>query len=750
MSKSLIIAEKPSVAEEIARVIGGFKKTNGFWERHDMIVAHAVGHLVGINFPDDDEKKWELDDLPLLPEKFRLQALGKTEQLLGQLKAQIARADVSVVINACDAGREGELIFGLIAQYARCAKTVKRMWLQSLTPSAIKTAYADLRPGAEYQSLLDCARCRSEADLLIGVNATRALTTMRQYEAGGRALYTIGRVQTPTLALIVDRERAIKHFVPQEFWELLGTFTVESGSFTAKWLRTKDKNAINSNDKPQEIEAEQAQEIESQNRSRITDKSSAQVISARCIDAQVFSAKDVSKPETKNAPSLFDLTTLQREANKRFGLTAAATLEIAQTLYEAKLLTYPRTDCSALPEDYVMTAKRVMEALATKSRAAQQAVAERYVEASAADKRIFNDKKISDHFAIIPTGDEAGAGRELTGNQAKVYDMVVQRFIAAFYPSATYTATTRIIELSSTGEQGSRDTFVATGRVLVRPGWTAVYSTGEDEPKAKSDMPTLAVMKSDEVPVKTAASLKSGKTTPPKRYNDNTLLAAMEGAGKAIEDDELRKAMAENGLGTPATRAAVIEGLLSEKRQYVVREKKELSPTPKGIEIIDLLRDAKIEVLTSAELTGQWEKKLGDIRHKKVSRADFMAEIRQTTAGIVQSIKDCSKIKRSAPSNEPGRTLNSFATKLTEPCPDCGQEVISNSWAYACKSCEFKVSKTIAGRKITEAEAVALMSRKEVNGLQGFISKAEKPFSASLVLRKSDGQTSKVEFSFDK
>jgi len=711
MSKALIIAEKPSVAADIARALGGFTKHDEYFESDDYVLSSAVGHLVEIAAPDEYEVKrgkWSFTNLPVIPPHFDLRPIPKTESRLKVLNRLIKRKDVSALINACDAGREGELIFRLIAQQAKAKQPVRRLWLQSMTPQAIRDGFAALREDEEMMPLADAARCRSEADWLVGINGTRAMTAFNS-KGGGFFLTTVGRVQTPTLSIVVEREEKIKHFVPRDYWEVRAEFIAAAGLYEGRWFDPKFKK--------NEFDPEARD-------SRLWSEAEAKSIVAACRD-KPGTVTEESKPSTQQSPALFDLTTLQREATSRFGFSAKNTLGLAQALYEKhKVLTYPRTDARALPEDYLDTVKQTMDMLADSSPNylphAKKILASGWVKPN---KRIFDNSKISDHFAIIPT---LQAPKNLSEPEQKLYDLVVRRFLAVFFPAAEFQITTRITEVAG-------HHFKTEGKVLVNPGWLVIYGR---EAQAKDDKDASLVPVQKDEKVKTDKVEAVGLTTrPPARYNEATLLSAMEGAGKLVDDDALREAMAGKGLGTPATRAAIIEGLLTEK--YLVREGRELIPTAKAFQLMTLLRGLGVQELTQAELTGEWEHKLSQIERGRLKRDEFMREIAQMTQQIVKRAKEYDS------DTIPG----DYAT-LDTPCPQCGGQVKENYRRFACTACDFSISKIPGGRQFEIEEVEELLLKKEIGPLQGFRSKMGRPFAAILKLAKDDEGHWKMEFDF--
>jgi DNA topoisomerase III len=745
MSKTIIIAEKPSVAQDIVRaltpVAGKFDKHDDHFENEQYVVTSAVGHLVEIKAPEEyDVKrgKWSFAHLPVVPPHFELAPIDKAKTRLNAVVRLARRKDVTAMINACDAGREGELIFRLIEQYAAGAKPslgkpVQRLWLQSMTPQAIRDGFTHLRSNAQMQGLADAARSRSEADWLVGINGTRAMTAFNSRD-GGFFLTTVGRVQTPTLSIMVEREEKIRKHVARDYWELRGTFGVAAGSYEGKWFEPAWKK------NPDDAE---------QRADRLWTAADAEAIAQACRNRPAAVSEE-AKPSSQACPLLYDLTTLQREANSRFGFSAKTTLSLAQALYEKhKVLTYPRTDSRALPEDYLATVRETFTMLAdealpgplrTLSMHARKGLNEGYVKMT---KRIFDNTKVSDHFAIIPT---TQAPKSLTEIEAKLYDLVVKRFLAVFYPSAEFMLTTRI---SKVVVSDATHHFQTNGKVLVNPGWLAVYGK-----EAQEDDASLVAVVAGESASTDAVEVKALQTKPPARYTEATLLSAMEGAGKLIDDDELREAMAEKGLGTPATRAQVIEGLLMEK--YIYRDGRELVPTAKAFQLMTLLRGLGVEDLTRPDLTGNWEYQLAEMEHGRLKRDAFMAEIARMAERIVRKAKEYDR------DTIPG----DYAT-LATPCPNCGGVVKENYRRFACtgaagkapgpgvadsaagEGCGFSITKIPAGRAFETAEADAFLRDRKIGPLEGFRSKAGWPFTAELKLVRDDEIDNwKLEFDF--
>jgi DNA topoisomerase III len=718
MGKTLIIAEKPSVANDIARALGGFTKQADYFESDDFVLSSAVGHLVEIAAPEEFEVKrgkWSFANLPVIPPHFDLRPIEKSQDRLKLLARLIKRKDVDGLINACDAGREGELIFRLIAQHAKAKQPVRRLWLQSMTPAAIRDGFASLRDDQAMMPLADAARCRSEADWLVGINGTRAMTAFNSRD-GGFYLTTVGRVQTPTLAIVVEREERIRKFISRDYFEVRATFSVPAGTYEGRWFEPKFKKS----DTDAELRAE-----------RLWERPGAQAIVTAC-NGKPGVASDESKPSTQLPPALFDLTSLQREANSRFGISARNTLGLAQALYERhKVLTYPRTDSRALPEDYVDTVKSTMEMLGEQpgyGPFARKALASNWVRPN---KRIFDNTKVSDHFAIIPT---LQAPKNLSEPEQKIYDLVTKRFLSVFFPAAEFLVTTRITEVS--GHQ-----FKTEGKVLVEPGWLAIYGKeAQDDEKEKAEkagekasgtLPALPAKAGKSAVITDEARLLALATKPPARYSEATLLSAMEGAGKLIDESDYREAMTGKGLGTPATRAAIIEGLLSEN--YMVRDGRELVPTAKAFQLMTLLRGLGIEELTLPELTGGWEHKLSLMEKGQLDRAQFMQEIAAMTEKVVARAK-----------NYQADTVPGDYSTLTTPCPKCGGTVKENYRRFACDKCDFSISKIPGSRQFEVAEVETLLTERTIGPLQGFRSKMGRPFAAILKLTSEH----KLEFDF--
>lgn len=705
MGKTLIIAEKPSVMNDLSKVLtkvlGKFEKTGSgrdvFYENDTAVITSAVGHLVELRMPMGPNGKklaWNFSVLPAIPDKFTLDPIPESEARLKQVLKLAKRKDVDMIINACDAGREGELIFRYIMEIGEITKPVKRLWMQSMTNDSILAAWKNLRPGEQMKPLADAAKCRSESDWLVGLNATRALTCFNSRH-GGFNITAAGRVQTPTLAILAQREAEIQAFKPTAYFEVHATFGVEAGEYLAKWIDEKwkkDESAPLS--KPE----------------RIWDQLTAEAIQARC-QGKSGKVTEEKKAVTQISPQLYDLTTLQREAP----FSAKGTLQIAQALYEKhKMITYPRTDSRYLPEDYTGNVRETMQDVGNSD--LDVAKYAKAVLKGGEDKgphlhkskRVFDSKKVSDHFAIIPTGKFS----KLSEAEQKLYDMIVKRFIAVFYPSAEFEQTTRLTRIE-------QDCFKTEGRILVKPGWLEVYGR---RPGVAAGKDELCSVRKDEIASAESVEVLAEETKPPARMTESTLLSAMEGAGKLIDDEALREAMAERGLGTPATRAATIEGLISQK--YLAREGRDLFVSGSGMRLISLVREMEIEGLYSPRLTGDWEFKLRQMEQGLLQRGDFMKEIISYTNEI------CSKARQAA-----DLAKSEVFADLKATCPICGAVNLKQTEAtYECREpeCKFKAKKHIAGRLLTEEEAILLFTTKHVGPLTGFRSKFNKPFDAAL------------------
>ncbi len=713
--KTLIIAEKPSVAADIARALGGFTKQQDFFESDEYVLSSAVGHLLELHEPEQYEVKrgkWSFAHLPVIPPEFALRPIERSEARLKLLAKLIKRKDVGGLINACDAGREGELIFRYIVQHTGARQPIERLWLQSMTPAAIRDAFAALRSDQQMQPLADAARCRSEADWLIGINGTRAMTAFNSKD-GGFFLTTVGRVQTPTLAIVVEREDRIRKFLTRAYWEVRASFGARAGAYEGRWFNPEFKKR----DDDAEAKAE-----------RLWSAQAAEAIVAAC-QGKPGKVNEEAKPSSQLSPLLFDLTSLQREGNARFGFSAKTTLSLAQALYEKhKALTYPRTDSRALPQDYIGVVQNTLQMMVGKpgnKRGAGTPGMPEYAPHAARilekewvrpNKRVFDDTKISDHFAIVPTLQAPAA---LSEAEQKIYDLVVRRFLAVFHPPAEYLVTTRITEV-----EGQH--FKTEGKVLVEPGWLSVYGR-----EAQAEQASLVAVEPNERVQTASIEAAALQTKPPARYTEATLLSAMEGAGKLVDDDDLRAAMAGKGLGTPATRAAIMEGLIAER--YLVRDGRELHPTAKAFQLMTLLRGLGIDELTAPELTGEWEHRLALMEHGQLARDSFMREIATMTQRMVDRAK----------SYESDTVPGDYAT-LKTPCPKCGGTVQENYRRFACTACDFSLPKHPGSRTFEYEEVEQLLAERNIGPLTGFRSKMGRPFAAALKISPEY----KLEFDF--
>lgn len=712
MGKTLVIAEKPSVGRDLARVLpGAFTKHEGFLESDEHIVTWAVGHLVQLAEPetyDDRFKKWRMADLPIVPDTFKLEVRDeRSRKQLSVIQRLFKNPDVDVVVNACDAGREGELIFAWLYEKAKADKPVKRLWLQSMTTAAIKRAFEDLRPAEELSTLEQAARSRSEADWIVGMNATRAATIRLRSSFDGAV--SLGRVQTPTLAILTRREEEIRAFKPEPYWLVDATFVPQSGASGRRYA-----GRFHAGSKPRLATAEEAGAI---------------VAAVRDQPGEITKLERTTKRE--RAPLLYDLTTLQREANTRFGFSARRTLSAAQRLYEEhKALTYPRTNSRFLPSDMVADIKPTAEMVGRQpsyARAAAFVTAMDVLPLS----RVINDAKVTDHHAIIPTRSEHDVGK-MSDDDTRIFDLVTRRFLAVFHPEAVFENT----RLDTTvGEH----VFRTSGRVLVEPGWRGVYGEGFPDPKAGSDdedateqqLPKLA---QDESVDTEKVSSERKETKPPRRYSDASLLAAMETAGKLVDDDELREAMKDSGIGTPATRAAIIERLIDVG--YIERDGRALVCTEKGLNVVRLLDG---HPLTSPGLTGDWEHRLTEIEHGEHSRERFMQDIAAFAGDTVRDLDAKLKDVRIPRAN-------------LGPCKVCGHDIIENRKGYSCWSredpgCGFVIWKSKASKTLPMAIAKELIAtgrtEKPVTGFKG---RSGKSFRAKLALAQTLEGKWRVEF----
>jgi DNA topoisomerase-3 len=700
----LVIAEKPSVARDLARVLGA-KLRGGAYEGEGRVITWCVGHLVELEEPaqyDGRWKAWRMEALPMLPPEFKLRPAKHGIKQLREVAALLSARRFDSVVNACDAGREGELIFRYVYQYAHCRLPALRLWISSLTDEAIRRGFAQLKPARQYDALGDAARSRSEADWLVGMNATRAIT-LKLRDSGGDTLFSIGRVQTPTLAMLVGRERAIRAFVPRDYWEVRARF---EDSFFARWIH-----------------------------GRAAQLGSAQLagaIVARCRTAEARVTRVQQKTVREPPPMLFDLTSLQRTANRRFGFSAQRTLDLAQALYERhKVLTYPRTDSRHLTSDLAGELPKLFAALKTMPEYAPFAEP-LLAKPPRPNKRVIDDAKVHDHHAIIPTGK---APRALDRDEQRLFDLVVRRFLGVFHADAEFAVTEAWIRAGAgVGiEPGNVDAdaplievlppppdwFVARGRVRLAPGWQAV--AGIEEESGDENDPILPPLAEGQILTGGFEPLAK-KTQPPRRYSEATLLSAMETAGRTLSDEELRAAMRETGLGTPATRAAIIETLL--KRGYARREQKLIVPTATGMRLIEVL---PVQTLASPELTGAWEARLARIARGEDTRPAFMRDIAGYVRETVDAIRGAQRVT-AAPPKIAAPPKKIAPPKIAAPpkkaaagigelgCPRCKQgTLIAGKRGWGCtrwrEGCRFVVWFETAGRTLSEAQLRDLIRR---------------------------------------
>jgi DNA topoisomerase III len=711
MSMTLVIAEKPSVGRDLARELpGAFTKHEGYLEGEQHIVTWAVGHLVQLADPDeyDDRfKKWRMADLPIVPERFRLVVRDeRSKKQMNVVKRLLGRDDVDLVVNACDAGREGELIFAYLYEKAGAKKPVQRLWLNSMTTTAIKDAFGRLRPGTELATLEAAARSRSEADWIVGMNATRAATIRLRSSFDGAV--SLGRVQTPTLAILARREQEIRDFKPEPYWIVDAGFdTVVSGPRAYEGRYHAGANP------------------------RIKTAAEAAEIVAACDGQRGTITKVETSERQERAPLLYDLTSLQRDANSRFGFSARRTLAAAQRLYEEhKALTYPRTNSRYITGDMVADIKPIAGLVGQQPEYAEGA---RYVRGLDVLPlgRVVNDEKVTDHHAIIPTRAERHPVDNMNEDDRRIYDLVVRRFLAIFHPDAVF-------ENTRVETTVAAHVFRTRGKIMLVPGWRGVYgemadaeARGEEDEGREQQLPKL--QQGEEVTVERIAS-EEKETKPPRRYSEGSLLAAMETAGKLVEEEELREAMKDSGIGTPATRAAIIERLI--QVGYVERDGRSLTVSEKGMNVIRLLGE---HALTSPGLTGEWEHRLARIETGEDSRAAFMGDIVKFTESTVGELDAKLKDVRIPRAN-------------LGPCPVCGHDIVENRKGYSCWSredpgCGFVIWKAKAGKQlpITIARELIRTGRTE-KPVTGFRGRSGKSFRARLALQQSEDGKWRVEF----
>jgi DNA topoisomerase-3 len=709
MSKTLVIAEKPSVGRDLVGVLpGAFMKHEGYLEGPEHVVTWAVGHLVQLADPDeyDDRfKKWRMADLPIVPEQFKLVVRDeRSKKQMNVVKRQLGREDVENVVNACDAGREGELIFAYLYEKSGSKKPVQRLWLNSMTKQAIKDAFGSLRPGAELASLEAAARSRSEADWIVGMNATRAATIRLRSSFDGAV--SLGRVQTPTLAILARREQEIRDFKPEPYWIVDATFE------TVKDPRVYE-GRFHAGANP-----------------RIKTADEAAAIVADC-EGQSGEITKLEKTERKErSPLLYDLTSLQRDANSRFGFSARRTLGAAQRLYEEhKALTYPRTSSRYLTRDMIAEIKPIAQLVGEQREYAQ---ASKYV--IGLDvlplARVVDDAKVTDHHAIIPTRAERHPVDKMNEDDRRIYDLAVRRFLAIFHPDAVF-------ENTRVETTVAAHVFRTRGKLMLVPGWRGVYGELTDSERSEEDegreqqLPKLE--RGERASVEKVGS-EEKETQPPRRYSEGALLAAMETAGKLVDEEELREAMKDSGIGTPATRAAIIERLL--QVGYIERDARALVVTEKGMNVIRLLGE---HPLTSPGLTGDWESRLAKIEAGEDSREAFMGDIVKFTESTVGELDMKLKDVRIPRAN-------------LGPCPVCSREIVENRKGYSCWSredpgCGFVIWKAKAGKQLPLAVArEVIKTGRTAKPVTGFKGRSGKSFRARLALMQSEDGRWRVEF----
>ncbi|MCA1729305.1 MAG: DNA topoisomerase 3 [Actinobacteria bacterium] len=693
----LVVAEKPSVARDLANALGRHRREKGSLAGEGWTVTWAIGHLAELAPPDaygEEYKRWRLETLPIIPHKFKVKVNSKTRDQFGAVKDLMRSAAVTEVVNACDAGREGELIFSYLYELSGCKKPVKRLWISSLTPEAIREGFASLRDGREMKPLEDAARSRGEADWIVGMNATRAYST--KFGRPGNVL-SVGRVQTPTLKLLVDREREIEDFKAEKFWTVYARFARDDAHYDGVWFKNKQN--------------------------RLKEREAAEVIAEKVRGGTGVVRKAEKKTAIEKPPLLYDLTELQRNANAKYGFTAERTLRAAQALYEErKIITYPRTSSRYLSKDMVAGLKKRVEAAGALPDLAPFAAELLDLPKLPISKRAVDDAKVTDHHAIVPTNKKPSG--DLPPDETKVYDLVARRFLAVFFPVARFENTMVVTVVRD-------ETFLSRGRVVLEAAWRRLYPDGVGGKKEREPPVLPSIEQGQEWPVAKVA-VKEGETKPPPRYSESALLGAMETAGKFVEDEELRQAMKDSGLGTPATRAATIERLI--KVGYLGREKKALVPTEKGRALIGLLAESP---LASPELTARWEERLARMEGGAEDRARFMDDINSFAKSLVEEVRAKEGEKVVAP-QKPG---SNGGVKSSEPlgvCPKCGSPVVETKKSYGCSAwkdgCKFAIWRSIFGKKVSVPQARQLLTDGRTGQLKGFKSKAGKPYSAALVL----------------
>ena len=741
----LVITEKPQVARDIARVLGVTTKRQSYFEGQGIRITWCFGHMCELKMPEQynpEWKQWKMDMLPMIPEHFKLKIKKDVKEHWTQVEKLLQSKDIKSVVNACDAGREGELIFRYAYQYAKCTKPIERLWISSLEDSAIKQGWSNLKDGKQFDSLADAARCRSEADWLVGLNATRAMTCLAR-NGGGDQLLSVGRVQTPTLALIVERDHTISNFTPETFWKVQGKFAKQQSNEgpteqeSIEWTGTFFQNSLTKHPKNnQEGENASAKDAASK-AERLFDKTSAEWIATYIKAKPGKVSKATKKRTTEKTPLLYDLNSLQQRANQKYGFTAQQTLDIAQSLYEThKLLTYPRTDSRYLTPDIKGAIPSILDTL--KNVGPYTACTTKLQQGPLrTHKRIFNAKEVGDHHAIIPTSKSPLSGR-LKPEEKKLYDLVARRFLAAFSEDALFDLSQIVVDVAFDPKKEpsipdgitSPLQFRSKGKVCVQAGWQTI-----DPPSKHKDSILPELSKGSDTFTTDAKSVE-GKTRPPSHYTEASLLGAMEKAGRDLEDAELKRAMKGAGLGTPATRASIIENLI--RRKYIERRKKNLHATKRGISLIE---SVPVDELKSALLTGQWESRLSNIAEGKDTREAFMSDVATNLQQIINEIKVATPPKPEIIVNKDQKTLGD--------CPVCGAPVRKQRTVFKCdrgRACTFIVYGKISTRTISATMIKELLSKGKTKVVKGFKSqRTGKEFSAALRL----GDNNKVVFEFE-
>lgn len=717
----VVITEKPSVARDLAGVLGATTRRDGWLEGDGLRITWCLGHLVELEEPahyDDAWKRWDLDSLPMLPADFEVRLRPDAAERFSVIRRLVESPDVHDIVNACDAGREGELIFRYVLQLTQAQRPVLRLWLASLTPRAIREAWGRLRAGAELDPLADAARCRSEADWLVGMNATRGMTCLARKGGGGRVL-SVGRVQTPTLAMIVARDRDIEAFEPETTWQVKATFEADAAAGRAQWVgtwfRPTPATAGKKGSPKSDDEAPPAE--------RLPSAQAAEALSRAVVGRPGTIETAETKRITDRPPLLYDLTSLQRRANQRYGLSAQRTLEIAQALYERhKLITYPRTDARYLTPDQVDELPGLAEGLARMAvyRPFAQAVIARFADGFRPGRRVIDASEVGDHHAILPTGRRADSAG-LNPDEKRVFDLVARRFLAALSPDALFDRTSLVVAVDAAVPEGldAPPRFRARGRVCVQEGWRAV-----DPPKRSREV-ELPQVTAGATADTVSSDVIEGETRPPRHHDDASLLRAMEIAGRSLSDAALRRAMRSAGLGTPATRAAILQTLLD--RGFIVRRGRQLHATERGRALIDAI---PAPALKSAELTGRWEARLAQIAEGRAERAAFMRDVEAYVREITGAIQGAE------PPTSPAFAGEEPDGKPLGTCRRCGGTVLEKRPVYGCSGCDFVVFKTMSGRPISRRMVSTLLEHGRTDAVKGFKSRRTgKAFAAGLELR---------------